>query len=125
MLVTSIFSFSHDGFERFLFQGRYNLGLCGRELKSPYGICTHSIAEPQPVQPVSSVRQKEKKTKKETSKSCVGSRMDCKIVQPSLIKRCSHQHVFLLYAHMGDISPHPPAPEGCYFLWHLSKTMPL
>ena len=44
--------------------------------KSPYDSCTHSTAEPQPVQPVSSFRQKEKKTKKETSKSCVGSRMD-------------------------------------------------
>ena len=43
--------------------------------KSPYDSCTHSTAEPQPVQYISSFRQ-EKKTKKKTCKSCVGSRMD-------------------------------------------------
>ena len=45
-------------------------------LKSPYDSCTHSTVEPQFVQPISSFRQKDKKTKKETSKSCVGSKLD-------------------------------------------------
>ena len=44
--------------------------------KSPYDSCTHSIAELQPVEPISSFRQK-KKTKKKTSESCMSSRMDC------------------------------------------------
>ena len=32
MLVSSIFSFSHNVFKRLLFQGRQKLGLCGKEL---------------------------------------------------------------------------------------------
>ena len=45
--------------------------------KSPYDSCTHSTAELQPAEPISSFRQKEKKTKKTTPKSCMSSRMDC------------------------------------------------
>ena len=33
MLVTSIFSFSHNVFKRLLSHGLYKLGLCGKELK--------------------------------------------------------------------------------------------
>ena len=33
MLVTSIFSFTHNVFKRLLFQGHEKLGLCGKELK--------------------------------------------------------------------------------------------
>ena len=33
--VTSIFSFSHNVFKNLLFQGRYNLGLCGYKDLSP------------------------------------------------------------------------------------------
>ena len=36
MLVTSIFSFSHNVFKRFLFQVRKNSGLCGKELEMFY-----------------------------------------------------------------------------------------
>ena len=34
MLVTKIFSFSHNVFERPLSQGRYQSGLCGKGLKN-------------------------------------------------------------------------------------------
>ena len=33
MLVTSVFSFSHDVFKRFLPNGSYKSGLCGKEIK--------------------------------------------------------------------------------------------
>ena len=34
MLVTSIFSFSHNAFKRFLFQGRQNSGVCDKDSTS-------------------------------------------------------------------------------------------
>ena len=40
MLVTSIFSFSHNVFKRFLFKGRRKSGLCGKELMF-WGVETH------------------------------------------------------------------------------------
>ena len=49
----------------------------GWSKKCPYDSCTQSTAELQPVEPISSFRQKEKKTKKKTSKSCMSLRMGC------------------------------------------------